>query len=661
MSSRKSFSVLTLIFVLLCGTAFAKGSRPLTMQAFVAMGDDATAVSLNPAALKRSIQTTATTYIPDNSDSFYGAFSLAMLDPTTPNTAFGVTFEYEDTNEDYQEYITTLTASFKIGPLAVGVNGNYYAGNQTTRRTSNIDQEYGIDIGLILKPTKYFALGGSLSNAFTTAPEVKNNSVFKRDFKRTARLGMVTNPLYNDYSRFSIAVDTDVTLNWDDIQKSKWEHFYAGTELSLFNIIAARGGIKSIIVDELTWDNFDRLRESLVMTAGGSLSIYKLKADYGYELHQNGNSQHIVTVSLNFWEETPTPKPVKDATYLIKKGEYGEAIFILEEFLQNNPKDKKARKTLANVLYQEGVNRTTVGKYEEASDKFKKALHYNPKSDSIKQAYADAEVLACKKLLKDNKCDEAISRAENALNTSPNNEELKEILVEAKRKKVYTGEIIEKVKSKISAQKYDDAIELLKQLGAQTEKIDATNDIIKQIVEGKIKVEKTTLVREAFSATGDYETRIAKWKRVILLTKHLEAEALRGQVAQVYSDAISEYEVDEQEHTEILEKFRRESRAWDINTDAMSAYKASNLSEAAEKFRQVLELDPNLVEAHKMLAITLAKQGQTEEAKTEFLKAKEMMPKLPLLLKFMDKVEPEVLDVFKETSEENLIDWLSFL
>ncbi len=656
--SRKPFSALILIFALLCGQVFAKGSRPLTMQAFVAMGDDVTAVSLNPAALKRSIQTTATTYIPDNSDSFYGAFSLALLDPTTPNTAFGVTFEYEDTNENYQEYITTLTAAFKVGPLAMGVNGNYYAGNQTIRQTSKIDHEYGIDIGLILKPTKSFALGGSLFNAFTTASEVETDSVFRRDFNRIARVGMVTNPLYNDYSRFSIAVDADVRLNWDEIQKSKWEHFYVGTELSLFNTIAARGGIKADIIDKLTWDNFDRFRDSLVMTAGGSLRIYKVQADYGYERHQNGNSQHIVTASLNLWEETPTPKPIKDAIYLTKKGEYGEAIYILEEFLRDNPKDKQARKTLASVLYQEGIKETTVGKYEEAAAKFEEALLYNPKSDSIKQAYADASVEVCNKLLKDNKCDEAMSRAEKALNINPNDDTLKNILAEAKRKREYTGEIIKEVQSKISGQQYDDAIELLKQLGAQAEKVEGINDITKQIVEGKIKVEKTTLVREAFGATGDYEARIAKWKQVILLTKRLEAEALRGQVAQVYSDAISEYKGNEEAHTEILEKFRRESQAWDINTDAMSAYKVGSLPEATEKFRQALEFDPNLVEAHKMLAITLAKQGQTEEAKTEFLKAKEMMPKLPLVLKFIDKIEQEVLDVFKETSKENLIDWL---
>jgi len=397
------------------------------------------------------------------------------------------------------------------------------------------------------------------------------------------------------------------------------------------------------------------------MTAGGSLRIYKLQADYGYERHRNGNSQHIVTVALNFWEDTPAPEPVKNAIYLIKKGKYEDAIYILEEFLQDNPKDKRARKTLADAFYLEGQKRTTVGKYEEASEKFEEALKYNPKSKSIKEAYADAEYKVSYRLLKDNRCDEAVARAENALKIRPDDEDLIEILVEAKRKKDYLGEIIKEVESKISGQKYDEAIELLGQLGTESEKSKEVNGLVKRIVEGKIKIEKTTLVRETFIPTNDYETKIEKWKMVILLTKHLDAKVARGQVTQGYKEAISEYERNEQENTEILEKLRGKYQAWNINTDAMSDYNAGNLLEAAGKFNQALGLDSSLVEAHKMLAITLAKQGETEEAKAEYLIAKEMLPKLPLLLKFIDKVEPEVLEVFEETSEEDLIYWLSLL
>lgn len=653
-----------LIFALLCGTALAKGTRPLTMQAFVAMGDDATAVSLNPAALKRSVQTSATTYMPDNSDSFYRAFSLAMPAPTTLQTAFGITFEYEETNQDYQEYMTTLTASLKLGPLAMGINGNYYAHNRTMRQTAEIEHEYGIDIGLILKPTRRFALGGSFLNAFTTGPKTENNAAFEMDLNRIIRVGMVTSPIYNDYSRFSVAVDADVRLNEDDIQRSQWEHFYAGTELSLFNIVATRGGIKADIMDELIWDNLDRFVDSLVMTAGGSLRIYKLQADYGYELHRNGNSQHIVTVALNFWEETPTSRPVKNAIDLIKKGKYEHAIYLLEKFLRDNPKDKRTRKTLADALYLEGLRKTTVAKYEEASEEFKEALQYKPKSKSIKEAYADAEYKVCDRLLKDNRCEEAISRAEKALEIRPDDEDLMEILVEAKRQKDYIGEIIKEVEAKISGQKYDDAIELLGQLApdvGENQTASPFNGLVKRIVEGKIRTEKTTLVRETFITTNDYETKIEKWKRVILLTKHLDAKVARGQVTQGYREAIAEYEQNEQENREILAKLRRKYRAWNINTDAMSDYRAGNLLEATVRFRQALELDPSLVEAHKMLAITLAKEGRSEEAKIEYLKAKEILPKLPLLLKFIDKIDPEVLEVFEGTDEENLIYWLSLL
>jgi hypothetical protein len=234
------------------------GGRPLAIGgAFTGAADDATALFWNPAGMsqlknKFSLEFTNRLHFQSSkflemfavySDIRYGAFGIGFLSNQTDDIlAYDSDFNYLGTFGAYQRSIM-IGYAYNLTPVNIGLS---FSSVQT-----GLDPPQGevkgngltVTLGLMTRISGNFKIGSIIRPGFSTKYD---NS--KDEIPGNARLGMelafrtgITSP--NDTTRFLMDLD----------QSNKMPmKINAGLEMTMFKILAVRGGINSIYFETRT-------------------------------------------------------------------------------------------------------------------------------------------------------------------------------------------------------------------------------------------------------------------------------------------------------------------------------------------------------------------------------------------------------------------------
>ena len=288
---------------------------------------------------------------------------------------------------------------------------------------------------------------------------------------------------------------------------------------------------------------------------------------------------------------------------LFKQGKYEDAINYYEKAININDG--------IEVLYSnKGTCEKCLKKYKEAIRDYKKALEINPKNTKNLNRLASVYILI-------GNLGEAKMTQQKALNIEPNNSGYKEQM--GTIDKIIEDE--QKMKEKITEQKFDEAEEVCKKL---IEKVPAFSDLKKNYI--KILIENVKL-KDALAYINkaiNFEDKMKdpEFDYLIALTLYFEGE---------YEKAKKQINLMKQknnfnEQTEQLLKKVNEIEG--IKNKANEIFKQKKYEEAIEEYTKILEFDPQNKKFNSLILANRALCYQKLKKNTEALRDSNQSVKL---------------------------------
>lgn len=255
------------------------GTRPLSMGgAFIAVADDANAITWNPAGLpglRRTefTSTYANLYAMDISQSYIG-----FVRPFSDKIALG--FDWANVGHDdkellFGEHKLNLAIGYQPHKLiSLGLTAKYLMRDMQLDGTSyGKSSGIGYDAGLLIQPLKNLKFGFGLYDLGGTSVSYKDK-VSETILGQAFKLGIAYMPI----DGLTIAADLG-------------DRFHLGTEYIVANRLSLRAGLQQDISGDETL---------LVPSAGMSVKFKSLIVEYGLEDHPYLGSTHRFSIALQF-------------------------------------------------------------------------------------------------------------------------------------------------------------------------------------------------------------------------------------------------------------------------------------------------------------------------------------------------------------------------
>jgi len=277
------------------------GARAIAMGgAFAAVGNDATAVHWNPAALASlQRQELGFTY----ADRFglglthsYLGYSLPLGD----NHALGLDWFYhgfDDAELDFRQHKLNFAYSYRngiqglrpyLGNTAVGLSGKYVSQDtELDGRSLMSASGWGVDLGLLVPLPYHLRLGLTVQDLGGTAVE-HESGLSETVFDTHYRLGLACKPVEG----LLLAADLD-------------DEFHLGAEYWLWGQLALRAGVRTEL------DTPESRGDATTAAFGLGVKYRFARFDYAYERHPILAPTHYTSLSLAY---NPRVVTIKDAT-----------------------------------------------------------------------------------------------------------------------------------------------------------------------------------------------------------------------------------------------------------------------------------------------------------------------------------------------------------
>ena len=255
------------------------GARALAMGgAFVAVADDATAVSWNPAGLAQLSDTRITGM---STDLFGMGATHQYVGATTTVAGFGLGLGWERAaltgqgtaadgtagstfNWNESAIIGTLAANIMDIGLA-GINVKYYMADSGLGSTAS---GFGFDLGLMVKLGDMFTIG-------VNAKDLGNTKITWTGGTTDSITGLYTAGLAMSMANGNLILATDVDFDGTNLGDT-----HIGIEFKVIKELALRGGV-------VLTDNF----QDYYFTAGAGINVAGLYVDAAYILNEKlGNT-----------------------------------------------------------------------------------------------------------------------------------------------------------------------------------------------------------------------------------------------------------------------------------------------------------------------------------------------------------------------------------
>ncbi len=277
----KQYSILLFFLSLVFGQndQLFVGSRPLSMGgAFIAVADDANAITWNSAGLPGLRRTEFTSTYSDLYDMGITQSYLGFVRPFNDRLAIGLDWSnigYDDKELAYSENKLCFAFGFQpLKKLSMGLTLKYLMRDMLLDDASyGKGAGVGYDVGFLIQPMKNFKLGVGLYDLGGTSVSYKDKTT-ETILGQAFKLGISYMPI----NGLTIAADFG-----DRVQ--------IGTEYILGSRVSFRGGIQQGL-------NINNEKDILVPSAGISLKFKNLVMEYGFESHPYLNPTHRFTLAL---------------------------------------------------------------------------------------------------------------------------------------------------------------------------------------------------------------------------------------------------------------------------------------------------------------------------------------------------------------------------
>ena len=273
------YSLFILSFIFSQSDQLFIGTRPLSMGgAFVAVSDDANAITWNPAGLPGLRRTEFTSTYTDLYAMGITQSYLGFVRPFSDRIALGLDWSsvgFDDDELNYSENKLNFAVGIQPHKLfSFGFTLKYLMRDMLLDEASfGKSTGIGTDAGLLIQPLKNLKLGlgfYDLGGTSVSYKDKKSETILAQAF----RLGISYMPI----NGLTIAADFG-------------DRFHFGAEYILASKLSFRAGVQQ----DLSGDE-----KIMVPSLGVSLKFKNLIAEYGYESHPYLNPTHRISIALQF-------------------------------------------------------------------------------------------------------------------------------------------------------------------------------------------------------------------------------------------------------------------------------------------------------------------------------------------------------------------------
>ena len=273
------YSLFILSFIFSQSDQLFIGTRPLSMGgAFVAVSDDANAITWNPAGLPGLRRTEFTSTYTDLYAMGITQSYLGFVRPFSDRIALGLDWSsvgFDDDELNYSENKLNFAVGIQPHKLfSFGFTLKYLMRDMLLDEASfGKSTGIGTDAGLLIQPLKNLKLGlgfYDLGGTSVSYKDKKSETILAQAF----RLGISYMPI----NGLTIAADFG-------------DRFHFGAEYILASKLSFRAGVQQ----DLSGDE-----KIMVPSLGVSLKFKSLIAEYGYESHPYLNPTHRISIALQF-------------------------------------------------------------------------------------------------------------------------------------------------------------------------------------------------------------------------------------------------------------------------------------------------------------------------------------------------------------------------
>ena len=253
------------------------GTRPFGMGgAFVAIADDANAISWNPSGLPGLRRKEFTSTYTDLYNMGISKSYIGFVYPFSDKIAFGLDWGnigFDDSELLYGENKIDLAIGYQpFSMFSVGINTKYIFRDMQLNGTSyGKSSGIGYDLGFLLQPHKMLRLGLSLYDLGGTNVDYENNRS-ETILEQALKIGIAIQPLEN----LKIAFD-----------KSDRNHF--GVEHVIANRLSLRLGYQQ---ESFGSENLN------IFSLGTSIKFKSIVVEYGYEAQKYLDPIHRISFAL---------------------------------------------------------------------------------------------------------------------------------------------------------------------------------------------------------------------------------------------------------------------------------------------------------------------------------------------------------------------------
>ena len=253
------------------------GTRPFGMGgAFVAIADDANAISWNPSGLPGLRRKEFTSTYTDLYNMGISKSYIGFVYPFSDKIAFGLDWGnigFDDSELLYGENKIGFAVGYQpFSMFSVGINTKYLFRDMQLNGTSyGKSSGIGYDLGFLLQPHKMLRLGLSLYDLGGTNVDYEDN-ISETVLEQALKIGVAIQPLEN----LKFAFD-----------KSDRNHF--GAEYVIANRLSIRTGYQQ---ESFGSENLN------ILSVGTSIKFKSIVVEYGYETQKYLDPIHRISFAL---------------------------------------------------------------------------------------------------------------------------------------------------------------------------------------------------------------------------------------------------------------------------------------------------------------------------------------------------------------------------
>ena len=265
------------------------GARPLGMgESFVAIADDANAISWNPAGLVQLRQQAINGMYTD----LYGIglvhSYLSYILPLTDQHVIGIDWSslgFEDEELNLRDNRMNLSYGIRlVRQLSLGANFRYVSIDTILDGESlGPATGLGIDLGIYLEPISGLSFG--IFGKDLTNTKVK--------FETTKREDIVAYRQFRLGASYQLTDSSIIACDLDD-------YLHLGAEQWFGSLLALRGGIIGSLISLNTPNSEETFREPISFSLGGSLKYGSLQFDYAYLNSPTLSNTHRFSMAFGF-------------------------------------------------------------------------------------------------------------------------------------------------------------------------------------------------------------------------------------------------------------------------------------------------------------------------------------------------------------------------